>query len=190
MGPIAVVYGRNEVAHCTNRFGGLARRTKRGLGALGKRRRVPVNVKAKPGRDSIEAMLEAVFRWQDKVDALVTTGDDDDDIIATHDSRGRLLELWVRPGLQRELTRAELEDSINEALTVNAKRARAQMQKISDEFLAPFNGSDTTRDPASPGRRVGSKLSSADRQGHNVSEAYSRPALIPVSLRIGARVSP
>jgi hypothetical protein len=94
--------------------------------------------KAKLAYDCIEEMLQAVFDWQDKVDALVTTGDDDDEIIATHDSRGRLIELWVRPGLQQELTTAELEDRINDAITDNACRAQAEMKKISDSFLAQF----------------------------------------------------
>lgn len=94
--------------------------------------------KAKLAYEAVEAMLDAVFDWQDQVDALVTTGDDNDDIIATHDSRGRLLELWLRPGLQRELTTAELEDSINDAIADNAERARAHMHKISEEFFGRF----------------------------------------------------
>lgn len=94
--------------------------------------------KAKLAYDCIEDMLQAVFDWQDKVDALVTTGDDDDEIIATHDSRGRLIELWVRPGLQQELTTAELEDRINDVIVDNASRAQAEMRKISESFLAQF----------------------------------------------------
>jgi hypothetical protein len=94
--------------------------------------------KAKVAYDCIEEMLQAVFDWQDKVDALVTTGDDDDDIIATHDSRGRLIELWVRPGLQRELTTAELEDRINDAIMGNASRAQTEMKKISESFVSQF----------------------------------------------------
>jgi len=94
--------------------------------------------RAKLAYDCIEEMLQAVFDWQDKVDNLVTTGNDDDEIIATHDSRGRLIELWVRPGLQQELTTAELEDRINDAIDDNANRALAEMKKISDSFLEKF----------------------------------------------------
>lgn len=94
--------------------------------------------RAKVAYDCIEDMLQCVFDWQDKVDALVTTGDDDDEVIATHDSRGRLIELWVRPGLQQQLTTGELEDRINDAIASNAGRAQADMQKISDHFLAKF----------------------------------------------------
>jgi hypothetical protein len=94
--------------------------------------------KAKLAYDCIEEMLQAVFDWQDKVDALVTTGDDDDEIIATHDSRGRLIELWVRPGLQQELTTTELEDRINDAIAGNAGRALAEMNKISESFVEKF----------------------------------------------------
>jgi hypothetical protein len=91
---------------------------------------------AKRAHDGIEAMLAAVYEWQDKADKLVTTGDDDGDVIATHDSRGRLIELWVRPGLQRELTLEELEELINEVISDNADRAQAALNKISAEFLA------------------------------------------------------
>ena len=94
--------------------------------------------KTKQAYDGIEAMLQAVYDWQDKVDALVTTSDDDQDIIATHDSKGRLIELWVRPGLQQELTTEEFEDRINDAIVDNAKRAHEQMQKISNDFRARF----------------------------------------------------
>lgn len=94
--------------------------------------------KAKLAYDCIEEMLQCVFDWQDKVDALVTTGDDDDEIIATHDSRGRLIELWVRPGLQQEVTTTELEDRINDAIAGNVGRAQAEMKKISDSFVAKF----------------------------------------------------
>jgi hypothetical protein len=111
-----------------------------GHGACARRgRRVPVRGRAKVAYEAIEAMLQAVLDWQDKVDVLATTGDDDDEIIATHDSRGRLIELWVRPGLPRELTMAELEDRINEAITDNVGRAQAQMKRISDEFVAQFS---------------------------------------------------
>jgi hypothetical protein len=94
--------------------------------------------RAKVAYDCIEEMLQCVFDWQDKADSLVTTGEDDDEIIATHDSRGRLIELWVRPGLQQELTTAELEDRINDAIAGNAGRAQEEMKKISDSFLAKF----------------------------------------------------
>lgn len=96
--------------------------------------------RARLAYDCIEEMLQAVFDWQERVDALVTTGDDEDEIIATHDSRGRLIELWVRPGLQQELTTAELEDRINDAIVDNAGRAQAEMRKISDSFLSQFTG--------------------------------------------------
>lgn len=94
--------------------------------------------KAKQAYDGIEAMLEAVYDWQDKVDALVTTGNDGDEIIATHDSRGCLIELWVRSGLSQELTIEEFEERINDTIVGNATRASAALQQISDEFLAQF----------------------------------------------------
>ena len=94
--------------------------------------------KTKQAYDLIEALEQAVYDWQDRVDALVTTCPDDQDVIATHDSTGRLIELWVRPGLQQELTTEEFEDEINDAIADNAERAQQEMQRISDEFLAQF----------------------------------------------------
>ena len=94
--------------------------------------------KAKQAYDGLDAMLQAVYDWQDQVDALVITGSPDQDVIATHDSAGRLIELWVRPGLQQELTTEEFEDAINDAVTDNAHRGLEQMQAICDGFLERF----------------------------------------------------
>jgi DNA-binding protein YbaB len=94
--------------------------------------------KPKQAYDAIDAMLNAIDEWQEKVDLLVTTGEHDADVIATHDAQGRLIELLIRPGLQQELTTEELEDEINAAMAENAVRAQARMQAISDEFLDQF----------------------------------------------------
>ncbi|MBU8820737.1 hypothetical protein KL864_33245 [Mycolicibacterium goodii] len=87
---------------------------------------------------AIDQMLDLVYWWQEKADAFYATGDDDDPVIATHDSRGALIELTVRPGLQTELSADELDDAINAAIAANAERAREGLMKISDEFLAKF----------------------------------------------------
>lgn len=94
--------------------------------------------KPKQAYDAIDAMLNAIDEWQEKIDLLVTTGEHDADVIATHDAQGRLIELLIRPGLQHELTTEELEDEINAAMAENAVRAQARMQAISDEFLDQF----------------------------------------------------
>jgi hypothetical protein len=99
---------------------------------------VAVQGKAEQASGGIQAMLEALEAWQEKADALVTTGAFDDEVIATHDSKGCLIELWVRPGLQQELTTDELEDRMNEAISDNAHRARAALMELSDRFLGRF----------------------------------------------------
>jgi hypothetical protein len=99
---------------------------------------VAVPGKAEEASGGIQAMLEALEAWQEKADALVTTGAFDDEVIATHDSKGCLIELWVRPGLQQELTTDELEDRMNEAISDNAHRARAALMELSDRFLGRF----------------------------------------------------
>lgn len=87
---------------------------------------------------ALDDMLDAVYEWQEKADAFIATGDDDDPVIATHDSRGKLLELYVRPGLLHELTVDELDEEINAAIAQNAARAHAGLMKISEEFLAKW----------------------------------------------------
>ena len=87
---------------------------------------------------AVAALLEAVYAWQEKADALVTTGAFEDEVVATHDSRGCLIELWVRPGLQQELTTEELEDALNDAISDNAHRAHAAMEGLAEEFLRGF----------------------------------------------------
>ena len=88
--------------------------------------------------DDLDALIDAVAAWRDKVNSFVATGSDDDDIIATHDARGRLMELWVQPGLQQDMTVEEFEDAINDAIEGNTERANEQFSKMADEFLAQF----------------------------------------------------
>ena len=51
--------------------------------------------------DDLDALIEVVSAWRDKVNSFVATGSDDDDVIATHDARGRL---WGYPRLVDILT--------------------------------------------------------------------------------------
>ncbi|HQC78815.1 MAG TPA: hypothetical protein PLH92_19090 [Mycobacterium sp.] len=88
--------------------------------------------------DDLDALIEVVSAWRDKVNSFVATGSDDDDVIATHDARGRLMELWVQPGFQQDMTVEEFEDAINEAIEGNTERANEQFSKMADEFLAQF----------------------------------------------------
>ena len=88
--------------------------------------------------DDLDALIDVVAAWRDKVNAFVATGSDDDDIIATHDARGRLMELWVQPGVQQDLTVEEFEDAINDAIEGNTERANEEFSKMADEFLAQF----------------------------------------------------
>jgi uncharacterized coiled-coil protein SlyX len=95
-----------------------------------------VRGKAKRASEAIGLILDAVYEWEAKADKFIATGSDDDDVIATHDSRGRLIECTLRPGLQQELTVGELEDCINEAIRENVARAQAGLDKLSAEFQA------------------------------------------------------
>lgn len=93
---------------------------------------------AKLAVEGIDAMLDAIYRWEAAADAFVATGSDDDDVVVTHDSRGKMIECWPRPGLQQELSVGELEQRINDAIAGNVARAQEGLNKIRDEFLAEF----------------------------------------------------
>jgi hypothetical protein len=93
---------------------------------------------AEQASEAFGAMLDAVFEWEAKADAFMATGDDDADVVVTHDGRGRMIELSIRPGLQEELTVGELEDVVNAEIARNAQRAAAGLDAISQEFLEKF----------------------------------------------------
>ena len=90
--------------------------------------------KAKRASDAVGQLLEAVYEWEDGADAFIATGCDDDDVVVTHDSAGRLIECTPRPGLQQELTRGELEDAVNDAIRRNAVRAEAGLEELAERF--------------------------------------------------------
>lgn len=93
---------------------------------------------AERASEMVGAMLDAVYEWEAKADAFLATGDDDADVVVTHDGRGRMIELSIRPGLQDELTVGELEDVVNTEIAHNAKRAHDGLEAISQEFLEKF----------------------------------------------------
>ena len=92
--------------------------------------------KAKRASDAIGQILDAIYEWESAADRFIATGSDDDDVVVTHDSRGRLIECTPRPGLQQELTLGELEEAINDAIRDNVGRAQAGLDAISEEFRA------------------------------------------------------
>jgi hypothetical protein len=120
---------------------------------------------AKRAADCVDKMLEAVYEWEAKADAFVATGNEDDDVVVTHDSRGRMIEVSIRPGLQRELTTDELEDCINDAIAGNASRARDGLNAITNEFLAQFAQIPEMLATHPVGARFTAALSSANRGG-------------------------
>lgn len=94
--------------------------------------------RAQQASEAIGAMLDAVYEWEAEVDAFTATGDDDADVVVTHDGRGRLIEFTIRPGLQEELTARELEDAVNAEIARNAKRAQGALEAMSERFLEKF----------------------------------------------------
>lgn len=94
--------------------------------------------RAEMSSEMVDKLLDAIDRWQDKVNAFTATGDPDDDIVLTHDGRGRLIGCDIRPGLQEELTTAELEEEMNAAIARNAARTYAAIQAMAAEFREEF----------------------------------------------------
>jgi hypothetical protein len=90
--------------------------------------------KAQRASDAIGQLLEAVYEWEDAADAFFATGSDDDDVVVTHDSAGRLIDCVLRPGLQQDLTTAELEDAMNAAIEANVVRAQEGLDKLLQQF--------------------------------------------------------
>jgi hypothetical protein len=80
-------------------------------------------------------MLDAIYAWDEETDAFLSSTSDDDDIIVVHDSRGRLLDLDVREGLQQELTIGEFNDRISDALAQNARQAADGLDAISQKLF-------------------------------------------------------
>jgi hypothetical protein len=89
-----------------------------------------------------------------------------------------LIELWVRPGLQQELTTAELEDRINDAIAGNAGRAQAEMNRISESFVAKFS--------AIPGQYIQHPVGTQLARAYNaaVRPSSAAPAMLPTSAEV------
>ena len=87
---------------------------------------------------NLDGLKDVIAAWGETVKGFVATGSDDDDVIVTHDAKGRLIELWVQPGVQQDMTVDEFEDAINDAIEDNRSRATKEFSKMADEFLAQF----------------------------------------------------
>ena len=94
--------------------------------------------RAEMSSQMIDKLLDAIDRWETKVNAFTATGAPDDDIVLTHDGRGRLIGCDIRPGLQEELTVGELEDAMNDAIGRNAARTNAGIQAMAAQFREEF----------------------------------------------------
>lgn len=94
--------------------------------------------RAEMSSEMIDKLLDAIYRWEDQVNSFTATGDPDDDIVLTHDGRGRLIGCDIRPGLQEELTTGELEEEMNAAIARNAARTHAGIQAMAAEFRESF----------------------------------------------------
>ncbi|MFA5607603.1 MAG: hypothetical protein WDA07_10495 [Leucobacter sp.] len=96
----------------------------------------PINQAAEAALAPLNKMLDAIYAWDEETDVFLSSTDDDDDIIVVHDSRGRLIDLDVREGLQQELTIQELNEQISDALASNARRAADGIDAISEKLFA------------------------------------------------------
>jgi DNA-binding protein YbaB len=84
----------------------------------------------------IGLLSDAIGEWRERMKNLVFTGSDDDEVVVTHDSDGRLIECWIEPGLQQQLSLEELEIKVNEAIAGNAQRAQRGFDEAFEEMTA------------------------------------------------------
>ncbi|MBN7324449.1 hypothetical protein I3U63_23325 [Mycobacteroides abscessus subsp. massiliense] len=85
---------------------------------------------------AIDDIINRVLEWQDEANRQVTTTEDDEaDVIASHDSAGRLIELIIKPGLPRELDIEELETAINDAMADNINRGKQRLDALAEKYL-------------------------------------------------------
>ncbi|ORV09686.1 hypothetical protein [Mycolicibacterium fallax] len=109
-------------------------------------------------QQGLDRCLDALAEWGEKVSAFVCTGEDDD-VIVTHDADGRLIEMWVEPGVQQELTVEELEDAMNDALAGNISRSQEALDELFDDFLEKWSQAPYANMPAHPaGAAMGDAL--------------------------------
>jgi len=108
-------------------------------------------------------LLDAAYEWDRAADAFFATGSDDDDVVVTHDSRGALIEVVLRPGLQNELTVEELEAAINDAIDRNQARWRQGLDAISEQFKARCEQISQTVRPHPVGDEMVAALAAAGR---------------------------
>ncbi|MBS9536144.1 hypothetical protein KIH27_21400 [Mycobacterium sp. M1] len=110
-----------------------------------------MTVPSKPGRtaaqdagevaqlvERLTGMLDAVSAFQSRVRNYVHCGDEDDEVVISHDANGRLVEAWVQPGLQHKLTVEELEDAINDAITRNVAGTARGVEQLYTDFFSTF----------------------------------------------------
>ncbi|SLJ76018.1 hypothetical protein [Mycobacteroides abscessus] len=86
----------------------------------------------------IDKLLDSVYEWEDKVNAFTATSEIDDEIVVTHDGRGRLIGCDIPPGLHERLSVEEFEEAMNEAIAKNAQRAYDGIQELAAEFRAKW----------------------------------------------------
>lgn len=95
-------------------------------------------------------MLDVMYAWDQDAATFMSSTDETEDIIVVHDSRGRLIDLDVREGLQRELTIDELNEQISEAIASNADRAAKGIDDISERLFAECIELATPQDLSHP----------------------------------------
>lgn len=93
-----------------------------------------MTTRAEKSSQMIDKLLDAVFEWEAKVNAFTATSDIDDDIVITHDGRGRMIGCDIPPGLQEQLSVDEFEEAMNAAISRNAQRAFEGLQALAAEF--------------------------------------------------------
>lgn len=98
-----------------------------------------MTTRAEQSSQMIDKLLDAVNAWEAKLNAFTATSDIDDEIVITHDARGRMIGCDIPRGLQEQLSVEEFEEAMNEAISKNAKRAYEGIQAMAAEFRAQWS---------------------------------------------------
>ncbi|MCH9737039.1 MAG: hypothetical protein K0U78_21220 [Actinomycetia bacterium] len=96
----------------------------------------PPNPAAEQATNRVAGLVDLIQIYEQEAEAYASCSDDSEDIIVVHDSRGCLMDLDVRDGLQRELTTDEFNDRVSEAMQSNAARAAKGFDDICERFFA------------------------------------------------------
>lgn len=84
--------------------------------------------------DGISALLDAAYEYGERVDNYSATSLPDEPVQVSINGQGRLTHCEMRPGLQRDLTAADLSEAFTAAISGISRIAEQEQLEMLDEF--------------------------------------------------------